>query len=76
LGIAWDAAALDRVADGLLVAIRRGRIEQAIPDAQCVGDGPLALREVRDLEDAETEERHLDSVVEGDGRNLGRRFVG
>src|SRR6185436_614691 len=67
--LARHAAALDGVPNRLLVAIGRRRIEKAVADAERRADRALALGEVGDLKDAEPEERHLDSVVERDGRN-------
>jgi hypothetical protein len=61
-----DAAVLDGAADGLLVLVRGGGVEQSVAGGEGVGDGLLGLLR-RDLVDAETEDRHLDAVVEGDG---------
>jgi hypothetical protein len=65
--LARDTAVLDGAADGLLVAVGGGGVQGAVTGCQGIGDGMLGLLR-RDLEDAETEDRRLDVVVEGDGR--------
>ncbi len=63
-----DPAVPDRRADRLLVAIGRGGVEQAVADVESVADAPLAFGRVGNLEDPETQDRHLDTVVQRDGR--------
>ena len=65
--VARDAAASHCAADSLLVAVARRRVDHAIADLEGVLDRPLALAVIADLEHAETELGHLDTVVEGDG---------
>jgi hypothetical protein len=62
--------ARDRLADAFLVAVGRGGVDAAVAGLQCRGDRVEGLL-LRDLEDAEAELRHLDAVVELDGRNGG-----
>jgi selenoprotein W-related protein len=67
---AGDAAVADRASDGLLVPVRGGGVDVAVPDLEGRGHG---LRGVLrwDLEDAEAEDRHLDTVVQRDVRDGG-----
>ena len=60
-----DAAGGDGPADGRLVLVGLGGVEVAVADGEGVGDGPLGLVG-RDLVDTEPQDRHLDTVVEGD----------
>jgi len=64
---AWDAAPLDPFADGLLVPVRRGRVDQAVADLDRVLNASCALLQVGHLEDAEAQHRHLHAVVQLDG---------
>ena len=61
----------DRSADGFLVPVGRGGVEQAVAGRERVGHRLLGLLG-GDLVDAEAEHRHLDAVVESD---LGISFV-
>jgi hypothetical protein len=53
------------VADGFLVAVGGGGVDGPVAGGEGVGDDLLGLL-VGDLEHAETEDRHLDAVVERD----------
>jgi hypothetical protein len=63
-----DAAAADRAPDRLLVLIRGSGVDEPIPDLERNSDGRLGVLRW-DLKDAETEDRHLDTVVQGDVRD-------
>ena len=66
--LARDAARLDPATDGFLVAVRRSRVERLVPGGNRLDDHLLRVLGWN-LEDAEAEDRHLDAVVQGDGRN-------
>src|SRR3954452_172497 len=51
--------------DGLLVDVGGGGVDEAVTGGESVGDGLLGLFG-RDLVDAEAEDRHPDTVVQGD----------
>ncbi len=63
--LAGDAAVLDRVADGVLVAVGGGGVQQPVAGGEGIGDGLLGLVG-GDLVDAEAEDGHPDAVVQGD----------
>lgn len=51
-------------AHGLLVLVRRRRVDQPVAGLDRIDDAPLALGEVGHLEDAEPQEWHLQTVVQ------------
>lgn len=61
-----QAGAVNGLADLAFVAVGGGGVDVAVPGAQGDGDGVSGLLG-GSLEDAETECRHLDAVVEGYG---------
>src|SRR4051794_6635297 len=63
--VARDAAGGDGAADGLFVDVRGGGVDVAVAGGEGVGDRPLGVLG-RDLVDAEAEDRHPDTVVQGD----------
>src|SRR3954468_19790339 len=68
---AVEARGAHRVADLALVAVGGGRVDQAVAVAQRGLDGGGGLLG-RALEDAEAESRHLDAVVQLQGRDCCR----
>ncbi len=63
-------AGLNRLTDRFFVAIGSGSINQAIAKLQRAGHGSLALCGIGNLKDPESELRHFESIVEGDGRDV------
>lgn len=61
---AGNAAAMDGTSHGLLVAIGRGGVDRTVTDLQGVADRPFANLRVRNLINAEAEDRHFDAVVQ------------
>jgi hypothetical protein len=66
--LARDATTSDRATDRGLVAVRRRRVDCAVPDLERIRDRSLRLV-LRDLVHAESEDRHADTVVQGHGRD-------
>ena len=64
--IAWDAAAVQGASDGLFVLIRRGGVDVPVAGVQRLADDRLGVVGGH-LEDAESQDRDLDSVVQRDG---------
>jgi hypothetical protein len=69
-----NAALGDRSADGFLVPVGLGRIEQAVTGRECVGHGLLGLLG-RNLVNAEAQQGHLHAVIEADPWDLVRCHV-
>ena len=69
--VARDAAAAHGPADRLLVPVGGGGVDEPVADLEGGGDGLLGLLR-GDLVDAETEDRHLDAVVQRDTGNAHR----
>jgi hypothetical protein len=65
--VACDPARGDRAADRLFVLVGGGGVERAVAGDERLADRLLGVRR-RDLIDAEAEDRHLDAVVQRDGR--------
>jgi len=61
-----DAALFEGIADGRLVEIGCGRIDQAVARTDRIEHAALALGGVGYLEDAKAEHRHPESVIERD----------
>ena len=61
---AGNAAATDGTSHGLLVTIGRGGVDRTVTDLQGVADRPFANLRVRNLINAEAEDRHFDAVVQ------------
>ena len=64
--LARHAAVGDTLADGRLIQIGGGRIDQAVAGGDGVDHAALAFGRVGDLEDAVAGDGHGDAVVEGD----------
>jgi hypothetical protein len=62
--IARDAAASDRLPDGLLVLVGGRSVDEPVADAEGFFDATLALGEVGDLKDTEADQGHLQPVVQ------------
>ena len=71
---AGDGRPAHRLLNLGLVAVHLGRIDVAITDLERAEGGPLRIGRI-DLEDAETELRYFDPVVERDGGDGGGQFV-
>jgi hypothetical protein len=67
--VARDAAGGDGTADGGLVLVGGGRVEMPVAGGQRIGHHALGLLGW-DRVDAEAEDRHLDTVVQGDGGDV------
>jgi hypothetical protein len=71
--LAGNAALGDSAANGLLVAVGGGGVEQPVPGGEGVDDDLLGLLGLLggDLEDPETEDGHRHAVVHSDLRDIG-----
>jgi hypothetical protein len=67
--VARDAAAAHGATNGLLVLIGGGRVDEPVTHVERGRHGPLGVLR-RDLEHAEAEDRHLDTVVQRDCGDL------
>jgi hypothetical protein len=65
----WHTGPLDSVADGLFIAIRSRRIDQTVACAYRFVNASFAFFGIRYLKNAEPQEGHLHTVIEGDRGN-------
>jgi hypothetical protein len=56
----------DAVADGRLVHVRGGRVDQAVAGVDGVDHAAFAFGRIGDLEHAKAQHGHDDSIVQGD----------
>ena len=62
--LAWDSALADGGSHGFLIPIDRSRIDKPITCRQSLRDGLFSQGGIRHLKDAETFQRHFDSITQ------------
>jgi hypothetical protein len=62
--LALNTAVPDALADRLFVHVRGRGVDQAVAGLDCVDDGALALLRIGDLEYPESEDGHLEAIIQ------------